>query len=126
MLNSCSSTHVKPQSCIVLFDLLLQQLYGILGQPSYNDVNIIAPSFLIGSSLFLQVARTTIKSRMSLKFGQTQPWTVELAALDQLKKILYLLENIQNILMTCWLSGERSLPFWLLVYVCVCVCILIG
>ena len=27
--------HVKFQSCIVLFDLLLQQLYGILGQPSY-------------------------------------------------------------------------------------------
>ena len=35
MLNSCSSKHVKSQSCIVLFDLLLQQLYGILGQPSY-------------------------------------------------------------------------------------------
>ena len=35
MLNSCSSVHVKSQSCIVLFDLLLQQLYGILGQPSY-------------------------------------------------------------------------------------------
>ena len=35
MLNSCSSMHVKSQSCIVLFDLLLQQLYGILGQPSY-------------------------------------------------------------------------------------------
>ena len=27
--------HVKSQSCIILFDLLLQQLYGILGQPSY-------------------------------------------------------------------------------------------
>ena len=35
MLNSCSSMHVKSQSCIVLFDLLLQQLYSILGQPSY-------------------------------------------------------------------------------------------
>ena len=35
MLNSCSSMHVKSQSCIVLFGLLLQQLYGILGQPSY-------------------------------------------------------------------------------------------
>ena len=30
---------------------------------------------------------------MSLKFGQTQPWTAELAALDQLKKIFYLLEK---------------------------------
>ena len=36
MLNSCSSMRVKSQSCIVLFDLLLQQLYGILGQPSYT------------------------------------------------------------------------------------------
>ena len=35
MLNSCSSMHVKSQSCNVLFDLLLQQLYDILGQPSY-------------------------------------------------------------------------------------------
>ena len=24
------------------------------------------------------------------------------------------MRNIQNILMTCWLLGERSLPFWLL------------
>ena len=35
MSNSCSSMHIKSQSCIVLFGLLLQQLYGILGQPSY-------------------------------------------------------------------------------------------
>ena len=59
----------------------------------YNVVNTLAPSFLIGSPLFVQVARTAIKSRMNLKFGQIQPWTVELAALDQLKKILYILEN---------------------------------
>ena len=24
---------------------------------------------------------------------------------------------IQNVLMTCWLSGERSLPFWILVLI---------
>ena len=35
MLNTCRSMLVKSQSCIVVFDLLLQQLYGILGQPSY-------------------------------------------------------------------------------------------
>ena len=52
---------------------------------------------------------------MCLKFDQFQAWNVELAALDQLKKIFYF-ETIQNILMTCWLSGERSLPFGLLVY----------
>ena len=32
----------------------------------YNVVNTLAPSFFIGSSSFLQVERTTIKSRMSL------------------------------------------------------------
>ena len=30
----------------------------------------LAPSFLIGSSLFLQVTRTTIISRMGSKFGK--------------------------------------------------------
>ena len=40
MLNCCSSMHVKSQSCIVLFDFLLQQLYGILGQPSYLHFSI--------------------------------------------------------------------------------------
>ena len=53
---------------------------------------------------------------MSSKFDQFQAWNVELAALDQLKKS-FTLETIQNILMTCWLSGERSLPFGLLVII---------
>ena len=34
----------------------------------YNVVNTLAPLFLIGSSSFLQVRRTTIKSWTSLKF----------------------------------------------------------
>ena len=50
---------------------------------------------------------------MSSRFDQFQAWNVELAALDQLKKIFYF-KTIQNILMTCWLSVERSLPFGLL------------
>ena len=41
-----------------------------------------------------------------------QPLTAELAALDQLKKIFYLLENY----LKCLFSGERSLPFGLLVF----------
>ena len=45
----------------------------------------LAPSFLIYSSLFLQVTRTTIKSRMGLKFGRILPGTYELAALERLK-----------------------------------------
>ena len=53
-----------------------------------NVVTTPAPSFLIGSSSFLQVTRTTIKSRMGLKFGQIRHWTVELAALERLEKSL--------------------------------------
>ena len=50
---------------------------------------------------------------MSLKFGQIQPWTGELAALDQFKKIYLRIFKIFDDL----LSGERSLPFGLLVLV---------
>ena len=53
-----------------------------------NVVNTLAPLFLIGSSSFLQVRRTTIKSRPSSKFDQIGPWTAELAALGRLKKSL--------------------------------------
>ena len=46
----------------------------------------LAPSFLIGSSLFLQVTRTSIKSWMGLKFGSIRQRTYELAALERLEK----------------------------------------
>ena len=52
----------------------------------YIVVNTLAPSFLIGSSLFLQVRRTTIISWTSLNFSQIGPRTVELAALDRIEK----------------------------------------
>ena len=42
-------------------------------------------SFLIGSSSYLQITRTTIISRTSSKLGQIRPRTVELAALERLK-----------------------------------------
>ena len=45
-----------------------------------------APSFLIGSSSFLQVTRTTIISRLGSNFDQIRPWIVELAALEHLEK----------------------------------------
>ena len=45
-----------------------------------------APSFLIGSSLFLQVMRSTIKSWMGSKFGKIRPGTYELAAIERLEK----------------------------------------
>ena len=52
----------------------------------YNAVSNLAPSFLIGSSSFLQVTMTSITSRTSLKFGQIGPRTAELAALERLEK----------------------------------------
>ena len=50
-------------------------------------VSTLAPSFLIGSSSFLQVTRTSIISRMSLNFSQIRPRTAELGALERLKKL---------------------------------------
>ena len=52
----------------------------------YNVVNTLAPRFLIGSSSFLQVRRTTIKSGTSSKFDQIGQWTAELNALGRLEK----------------------------------------
>ena len=46
----------------------------------------LAPSFLICSSLFLQVLSTTIKSRMGSKFSGIGSGTYELAALERLEK----------------------------------------
>ena len=43
----------------------------------YNVVDTLAPLLLIGSSSFLQVWRTTIKSWTSAKFDQIRPWTAE-------------------------------------------------
>ena len=55
---------------------------------------------------------------MRLKFGQIQPWTAELAALDQFKKSLNLLLENYSKYFDDLLSGERSLPFGLLVDTC--------
>ena len=56
-----------------------------LGYNGENVVNTLAPSFLIGSSSFLQVTRTVITSRTSSKFGQIGLRTAELAALERLE-----------------------------------------
>ena len=45
-----------------------------------NVVSTLAPSFLIGSSSFLQVTRATIKAWSSSNFGRTPSLTAELAA----------------------------------------------
>ena len=49
-------------------------------------MNTLATSFLIGSSFFLQVTRTTIKSRMGSNFGKIGPGTYQLAAFEHLEK----------------------------------------
>ena len=51
-----------------------------------NVVTTLAPSLLIGSSLFLQAIRKPIKSRMGSKFGRIRPGTYELPALEFLEK----------------------------------------
>ena len=52
----------------------------------YNVVSTLAPSFLIGSSSYLQVTRTSTTSRTTSKFDQIGPRTAELAALKRLEK----------------------------------------
>ena len=56
------------------------------GYNGENVVSTLAPSFLIGSSSYLQVTRTLITSRTSSKFGQIGPRIAELAALERLEK----------------------------------------
>ena len=51
-----------------------------------NVVTTLAPSFLIGSSSFLQAIRKPIISRMGSKFGKILLGTYELPALELLEK----------------------------------------
>ena len=51
----------------------------------------LVPSFLDGSSSYLQVTRPTIKARMSLNSGKILSLTSELSALEHLKNQLILL-----------------------------------
>ena len=45
----------------------------------------LVPSFLDGTTSFLQITRPTIKAGMSLNFGKIPSLTSELAALEHLK-----------------------------------------
>ena len=51
-----------------------------------NVVSTLAPSFLFGSSSYLQVTRASITSGTSSKFGYIGPRTAELATLERLEK----------------------------------------
>ena len=50
-------------------------------------MSTLAPSFLIRSSSYLQVTRTSVTSRTRSKFGQIGPKSAEVAALERMKKI---------------------------------------
>ena len=52
-------------------------------------MSTLLPSFLIGSSSFLQVIRTTIEACMSSNLGRIPLLTSELVALERLKKTSY-------------------------------------
>ena len=77
---------------------------------SYNLVSTLAPSFLIGSSSYLQVTRTSIISRSSSNFNQIQPRTAELAAHERMKKFpwTYNGENLVDNLALSFLIGSSS------------------
>ena len=52
----------------------------------FKVVKTLAPSFLVGSSLILQVMRTTMNSWKRSKFDQIRPWTAEIPALERQEK----------------------------------------
>ena len=57
----------------------------------------LAPSFLFGSSLFLEVTKTSVISRMTLNFDQIRPLTAELSALECLKNQYFLLWPFEHL-----------------------------
>ena len=70
----------------------------------------LAPSILIGSSLFLQVRITTITSGMGLKFSKIRSGTYELAALERHEKSpkTYKGRNVVTTLVPSFLNGSCS------------------
>ena len=60
--------------------------FGQITSPIPDVLKTLAPSVLIGSSSYLQVTRTAIKSWKCSKFDQIRPWTAELPALERQEK----------------------------------------
>ena len=76
----------------------------------YNVVSSLVPSVLIGSYSFLQVTKTAIKAWMGLKFSKIERGSMELAALERLKKSLYTYNgsNVVSTLALSFLDGFSS------------------
>ena len=74
-----------------------------------NVVTTLAPSFLIGSSSFLQATSKPI-SRMGSKFSRIRPGTYELPAFESLEKIPINLygRNVVTTLVLSILNGSSS------------------
>ena len=70
----------------------------------------LTPSFLIGSSSFLQATRTPIKSRMGSKLCSIRRRTYELAALELLEKspLTYNGRNVVTTLVPSFSNGSSS------------------
>ena len=76
-----------------------------------NDVvTTLAPSFLIGSSSFLQATSKPIISRMGLKFSRIRLVTYELPALERFEKSpwTYNGRNVMTTLVLSILNGSSS------------------
>ena len=75
-----------------------------------NVVTTLAPSFLIGSSSFLQATSKSIISRMDSKFSRIRPGTYELPALERLEKFpkTYNGRNVVTTLVLSILNGSSS------------------
>ena len=76
---------------------------SILKKLTNNVVTTLVPSFLIGSSSFLQATKKFIISRMGSKFSRIRPDTYELPALERLEKSPYTY-NGRNVVTTLVLS----------------------
>ena len=75
-----------------------------------NVVTTLAPSFLIGSSSFLQATSKLIISRMGSKFSRIRPGTYELPALERLAKSpkTYNGRNVVTTVVLSTLNGSSS------------------
>ena len=73
-------------------------------------VTTLAPSFLIGSSSFLQATRIPIKSRKGSKLGSIPQRVYEFAALERLEKSLltYNGRNLVATLVPSFSNGSAS------------------
>ena len=68
----------------------------------------LAPLFLIKSSSFLQVTRTTIISQMDSNFSQIRSLTVELAALECLKNLFFFHSSSFNFDQNFFILGSNK------------------